>query len=112
MRTPKELPSVNDLHHWLAMTAAALVEASAYDHRAEVAWFSKVSDPQMTFDSHAELGKDPFKNLDMTLSNVLQSKIGEGGELGRLVAANAQNMYRTGARLLLVARSRTVRACA
>ena len=43
---PKELPTVSDLHHWLALAAAALVEASAYDDRAEVAWFSKVNDPQ------------------------------------------------------------------
>ena len=33
---PKDLPTVNDLHHWLAMVAEALVEASAYDDRAEV----------------------------------------------------------------------------
>ena len=37
LRMPKDLPTVNDSHHWLAMTAAALVEASAYDDRAEVA---------------------------------------------------------------------------
>ena len=42
-KLPKELPTVSDVHHWLALTAAALVEASAYDHRAEVAWFSKVN---------------------------------------------------------------------
>ena len=44
LKMPKELPTVNDVHHWLALTASALAEASAYDDRAEVAWFSKVND--------------------------------------------------------------------
>ena len=35
---PKDLPTVNDVHHWLAIPAAALVETSAYDDRADVAW--------------------------------------------------------------------------
>ena len=43
LNMPKDLPTVNDLRHWLALTAFALVEASAYDDRAEVAWFSKVN---------------------------------------------------------------------
>ena len=42
---PNDLPTVNDLHNWLALAAAALGEASAYDDRAEAAWFSKVIDP-------------------------------------------------------------------
>ena len=45
LKMPKELPTVNELHHWLALTASALVEASAYDDRAEVAWLAKVNDP-------------------------------------------------------------------
>ena len=57
---PKELPTVSSLHHWLALTAAALVEASAYDDRAEVAWFSKGNDPTMTFESLADSGEDRF----------------------------------------------------
>ena len=56
LRLPKDLPTVNDLHHWLAMIAAALVEASACGDRAEVAWLSKVHDPHMTFEAIAELG--------------------------------------------------------
>ena len=36
LKMPKELLTVNDLHHWLALTASALVEASAYDDRADV----------------------------------------------------------------------------
>ena len=93
---PKALPSVSNLHHWLALAAAALVEASAYADRADVAWFSKVNDPSMTFDSLADSEKDRVKNLDMTLANLLQSKIGASGELGRLVAAKPQSVYRTG----------------
>ena len=93
---PKELPSVSSLHQSLAFAAVALVEASAYDDRAEVAWFSKVNDPSMTFESLADSGEDRFKNLDMMLANLLQSKIGASGELGRLVAAKSQSVYRTG----------------
>ena len=52
LRAPKDRPIANDLHHWLAMTAAALVEASAYDDRAEIASLSKANDPNMTFESH------------------------------------------------------------
>ena len=92
---PKGLPSVNDSHRWLAMTAAALVEASTYDGRADVAWFSKVNDPVVTFGSFADSGKDRFTSLDLMLSSVLQSKVGRSGDLGRLVGAKAQGMHRT-----------------
>ena len=68
---PKDLPSANDLHHWLALTAPALVEASAYDDRAEVAWLCKVNDPGMKLHSFADSGKDRFKNLDMMLPSFL-----------------------------------------
>jgi hypothetical protein len=44
------------------MTAAALVEVSAYGDRAEAAWFSEVNDPSMTFESIADSGKGRFKN--------------------------------------------------
>ena len=50
-------PKVNDLHRWLALTAAALVEASACDDRAEVAWFSTVNDPNVTFEAPCRLRK-------------------------------------------------------
>ena len=40
LEMPKELPTVKDAHQWLALTASALVEASAYDDRAKVAWSS------------------------------------------------------------------------
>ena len=80
---PNELPTVSDLHHWLALTAVARVEASAYDDRAEVAWFSKVNDPSKSFEALADSEKDRFKNLDMRLVNNLQSKMGKAGELGR-----------------------------
>ena len=39
LNLPNSCHTVNDVHHWLALTAAALVDASAYDDRAEVAWF-------------------------------------------------------------------------
>ena len=45
LRMPEELPSVNDVHHWLAMTAAAVLEASTYDDRADVACFPKLTTP-------------------------------------------------------------------
>ena len=51
---PRGLPTVNDAHHWLALTASALVEASAYDDRAEVAWFSKVNSPNIPFEALAD----------------------------------------------------------
>ena len=78
---------MNDLHHWLALTASALVEASTYDDRAEASWFAKVNDPKITFEALADSEKDRLKNLDMMLSNLLLSKIGRTGELGRYVAA-------------------------
>ena len=90
------LPSVSGRHHWLALAAAALVEASAYDDKAEVSWFSKVNDPNMSFESFADSGTARCKNLDMMLANLLESKIGKGGELGRLVAAKSQSVYRAG----------------
>ena len=96
---PKELPTVNDLHHWLALTAVALVAASVYDDRAEVAWFSKVNDPRITFEALADSERDRFKNLEVMLANLLQSKIGKAGELGRLVATKSQSMYRMGNRI-------------
>ena len=96
---PKELPTVSDVHHWLALTAAALVEASAYDDRAEVAWFSKVDDPRIPFEALADSERDRFKNLEVMLANLLQSKIGKVGELGRLVATKSQSMYRMGNRI-------------
>ena len=77
MDTPKELPTVSDVHHWLASTAAALVEASAYNDRAEVAWFSKVNDPSTAFAALPDPERDRLKNLDMMLVNILQSKIGK-----------------------------------
>ena len=76
---PKELPTVNDLHHWLALTASALVEASAYDDRADVAWVATVNDPKVTFEALADSEKDRFKNLDMMLSNLSQTKLEEWG---------------------------------
>jgi hypothetical protein len=96
LKMPTDLPTVNDLHHWLALIASALVEASAYDDRAEVAWFSKVNDPSVTFEALADSEKDRLKHLDMMLSNMLQSNIGRAGELGRLVAAKTQRRYRAG----------------
>ena len=80
---PKELPTVNDVHHWLALTASALVEASTYDDRADVAWFAKVNYPKITFEALADSGSDILNNLDIMLSNLLQSKIGRAEELGR-----------------------------
>jgi hypothetical protein len=65
---------VNGIHHWLALTASALVEASAYDDRAEVAWFSKVNGPNVTFEVLADSERERFKNLGMVLSNMLLSK--------------------------------------
>ena len=40
--------------------------------------------------------KGRLKNPDIMLANLLQSKIGAVGELGRLVATKSQNMYRMG----------------
>ena len=73
-----------------------MVEAFVYDDQAEVACFSKVNDPNVTFESLGDPERERFKNLDMTLSNILQRKIGRSGELGRLVAKTSQNMYRAG----------------
>ena len=60
---PKELPTVHDVHQWLALTASALVEASAYDDRADVAWFSTMNDPNIAFEALADSEEDRFNNL-------------------------------------------------
>ena len=87
----EELPTVLDLHHWLARAAQALVEATAYDDRADVAWFSKINDPKETFESFEDSGPERFQSLDRMLSVALQKKI-KGGELGREIASKTTMM--------------------
>ena len=94
------------------MTADALVEASAYGDRAEVAWFSKVNDPNMTFGSFAVSGADRIENLDMLLSNMLQNKIGKTRRIGSFSCGKGTGHVPTTGRLLLVVRSRICCACA
>ena len=92
----KEVLAVDDVHRWFALTASVLVEASAYDDRAEVAWFSQLSGPNVTFEARVESEKDRRANLGTMHPNILQAKIGRAVELGWLVATRSQHMYRAG----------------
>ena len=72
---PPTIPNVVHLRLWLANVSAALVEASAYDDQAEIAWLRAVSDGSATFDDLEDSGDQQFNNLDMMLATALHAKL-------------------------------------
>jgi hypothetical protein len=85
LKMPPKIPNVVHLRMWLANVSAALVEASAYDDQAEIAWFRAVSDGSATFDDLEDSGDQRYINLAMMLATALNAKLDQTGDLGRVV---------------------------
>ena len=54
MKIPNKLPTVNNLVAWNVTVAGALIAASAYGDRAEVAWLRECSDSTKGFEHFAK----------------------------------------------------------
>jgi hypothetical protein len=66
-----KLPTVPGLPDWKIAIANALVQASAYGDRAEIAWFKECSDPEKTFEYFGNSGADRFTGLDNKLASAI-----------------------------------------
>ena len=73
------LPNVARMRMWLANVGAALVEASAYDDQAEIAWFRAVNEGVSTFESLENSGDARFTNLGMMRAVALNAKLDQWG---------------------------------
>ena len=76
MRAPKNFmvpafPTVTQLNEWGQAIARALVAASPYEDRAEVAWFKRASQKGATFEDLADVGESRFHQLDAMLCQKL-----------------------------------------
>ena len=85
LKMPLKIPNVVQLRMWLANVSVALVEASAYDDQAEIAWLRAVSDGSATLDDLEDSGDQRFNNLDMMLATALNTKLDQSGDLARVV---------------------------
>jgi hypothetical protein len=96
LKMPPKIPNVVHLRMWLANVSVALVEASAYDDQAEIAWFRAVSDGSATFDDLEDSGDQRFNNLDMMLATALNAKLDQSGDLARVVKKKTLDAYSKG----------------
>ena len=68
-------PTVAQMSQWQRTVARALVAASVYDDKAEVAWFKRASETGVTFEDLADVGEERFMALDQLLCQALMKKL-------------------------------------
>ena len=73
LEIPKQLPNVTNLGEWKISVSLALVQASGYGDRREVAWFQECNDGTRSFESFADSGGPRFAALDDKLGAAIQS---------------------------------------
>ena len=95
------MPTVTTLIDWIGSVAMALVNASAYNERQDVEWWSTVNDPKMCIADLASSGGKRFEHLVAMLADTLKSKVEARSNLRReltirMVATRKNNTTLTG----------------
>ena len=93
---PKQLPNVTNLGEWKISVALALVQASGYGDRKEVAWFQECNDATRSFESFGDSGGPRFAALDDKLGAAMQSVADTNASFRREIMRLSRQAYGRG----------------